>query len=249
MQHITAIGFDLFDTLVTIRHLGREETMGRLLGSLKSSGLTCADDAFMPLYRAAAQRFSAAAHQAGEETHNRYWISAALQGVGYDVGPDDPRVTLAVEAYFSAFVDYAAPLPGTLDMLTALRGRYRLGLLSNLTHAPAAVRIIDRLGMARFFDVVLVSGQLGYRKPHPRVFHALIEQFRVPKEQTAFVGDSLDADIQGAQQAGIQPIWMNYVQAQKARETQSLAEPPPATTPGVPTITSWEELLALLQVL
>ena len=143
--------------------------------------------------------------------------------MGYNVEPDDARVALAVEAYFSAFVDYAVPLPGTLDMLTALQGRYRLGLLSNLTHAPAAVRIIDRLGMTPFFDVVLVSGQLGYRKPHPRVFHTLIEHLNVPKEQTAFVGDNLDADIKGAQQVGIQPIWMNYVQAQKAREAQSLA--------------------------
>ena len=249
MQHITAIGFDLFDTLITVRHLGRAETLGRLLDSLKSSGFTFADDVFISLYRAAARRFSEAAHQAGQETHNRYWISAALQGVGYNVEPEDARLSLAVEAYFSAFVDYARPIPGTLEMLTALHGRYRLGLLSNLTHAPAALRLIDQLGMAPFFDVVLVSGKLGYRKPHPRVFQALIEQFKVPKEQTAFVGDNLDADIKGAQQAGIQPIWMHYdVQPQKTLEAQGLADPPPPMTPSVPTVTSWQDLLDLLHV-
>lgn len=247
MQHIQAIGFDLFETLITVHNLvAREETMGRLLQSLQTSGFAIAPEAFPPLYRAAARRFSAAAHQEGKETHNRFWISAALQELGYQVEPEDPCIGLAVEAYFSAFVDYAAPIPGTVDMLARLKTRYRLGLLSNLTHAPAALRIIDKLGMAPFFDVVLVSGELGYRKPHPRVFLALLEQLGTLKEHTAFVGDNLDADVRGAQQVGIQPIWMNYVQAQKALEAPGLTDPLPPATPDVPTITHWQDLLTLL---
>jgi putative hydrolase of the HAD superfamily len=247
MQHIQAIGFDLFETLITVHNLvAREETMGRLLHSLQTNGLTIAHEAFVPLYRVAARRFSEAAHTEGKETHNRFWISAALQELGHQLEPEDPRIALAVEAYFSAFVDYASPIPGTVDMLATLKTRYRLGLLSNLTHAPAALRIIERLGMAPFFDVVLVSGQLGYRKPHPRVFLALLEQLGTPKEHTAFVGDNLDVDIRGAQQAGIQPIWMNYVQAQKALEAQGLADSLPPATPDVPTITHWQDLFTLL---
>jgi putative hydrolase of the HAD superfamily len=246
MRHIQAIGFDLFETLITVHHRARDETMGRLLQSLQTTGLVIAREAFVPAYRAAARRFREAAHTEGKETHNRFWISAALQELGYQVQPEDPRIALAVEAYFSAFVDYAAPIPGTVDMLAALKARYRLGLLSNLTHAPAALRIIDKLGMAPFFDAVLVSGQLGYRKPHPRVFLALLEQLGTPKEQTAFVGDNLDADVRGAQQVGIQPIWMNYMQAQKALEAQGLADPLPPATPSVPTIAHWQDLLTLL---
>jgi len=247
MQHIQAIGFDLFETLITVHNLvAREETMSRLLHSLQTSGLAITHEAFPPLYRAAARRFTEVAHAEGKETHNRFWISAALQELGYQIQPEDPRIGLAVEAYFSAFVDYAAPLPGTVDMLASLKRRYRLGLLSNLTHAPAAFRIIDKLGMAPFFDAVLVSGQLGYRKPHPRVFQALLEQLGTAKEHTAFVGDNLDADVRGAQQVGIQPIWMNYVQTQKALEVQGLTDPLPPATPGVPTITHWQDLLTLL---
>ena len=247
MQHIHAIGFDLFETLITVHNLAaREETMSRLLQSLQTSGLTVIPEAFAPLYRAAARRFSEAAHAEGKETHNRFWVSAALQELGYQVEPEDPRIALAVEAYFSAFVDYAAPIPGTVDMLATLKTRYRLGLLSNLTHAPAALRILDKLGMAPFFDAVLVSGELGYRKPHPRVFLALLEQLGTAKEHMAFVGDNLDVDVRGAQQAGIQPIWMNYVQSQKALKVQGLVDPQPPATPDVPTIVHWQDLLALL---
>ena len=245
MQHITAIGFDLFETLITVENLRREEAVGRLLQSLRSSGFALADDTFVPIYRAAARRFMETAQHDGKETHNRFWISTALQELGHDVQPDDPRIALAVETYFSAFVDYAAPIPGTVEMLATLKGKYRLGLLSNLTHAPAALRIIDTLGMAPFFDAVLVSGQLGYRKPHPRVFLELLDQLGTPKEQTAFVGDNLAADIHGAREMGIQPIWMTYVQSQKALEAPGLADPQHPATPSVPTITNWHDLLTL----
>ena len=248
MQHITAIGFDLFETLVTVENLRREEAVGRLMQSLKSSGLAIADEAFFPIYRTAARRFMEAAQHDGKETHNRFWVSTALQELGHEVQADDPRIALAVETYFSAFVDYAAPIPGTVEMLATLKGKYRLGLLSNLTHAPAALRIIDKLGMTSFFDAVVVSGQLGYRKPHPRVFLALLDQLGTPKEQTAFVGDNLEADIHGARQMGIQPIWMTYVQSQKALEALGPADPQPPTAPSVPTITNWQDLLTLFAV-
>ena len=124
MQHIQAIGFDLFETLVIVHNLvARDETMGRLLHSLQSSGFAVAQETFVPLYRAAARRFSEAAHTEGKETHNRFWISAALQDLGYQVEPEDAPIALAVEAYFSAFVDYAAPIPGTVDMLATLKTR------------------------------------------------------------------------------------------------------------------------------
>ena len=248
MQHITAIGFDLFETLIVVENLRREEAVGRLMQSLKSSGLAIADERFFPIYRAAARRFMEAAQHNGEETHNRFWVSTALQELGYDVQPDDTRITLAVERYFTAFTDYAVPIPGTMAMLAALKGKYRLGLLSNLTHAPAALHIIDKLGMAPFFDAVVVSGQLGYRKPHPKVFLALLDQLGTSKEQTVFVGDNLEADIQGAQHMGMQPVWMTYVQSQKAREGRGLADAPPPATPGVPTITNWQDFLTLLAV-
>jgi putative hydrolase of the HAD superfamily len=248
MQHITAIGFDLFETLIMVENLRREEAAGRLMQSLKRSGFSLADERFFPIYRAAARRFMEAAQHSGQETHNRFWVSTALQELGYDVHPDDTRIALAVDTYFTAFTDYAVPVPGTLAMLAALKGKYRLGLLSNLTHAPAALHIIDKLGMAPFFDAVVVSGQLGYRKPHPQVFLALLDQLGTSREQTVFVGDNLEADIHGAQRMGIQPVWMTYVQSRKAREDRGPADAPPPAAASVPTITNWQDLLTLLAV-
>jgi putative hydrolase of the HAD superfamily len=247
MQHIRAIGFDLFDTLITVQGLGSQEALGRLLQALQAQGLTVAADSFLPVYREAAREFITATRQDGRETHNRFWISAALHRVGQAVAPDDARISAAVEAYFSAFLDYATLLPGTHDMLQALKRTYRLGVLSNFTHGPAAKGILERLGLLSFLDVVLISGELGYRKPHPQVFQALWQQFDVPKEQVAFVGDDLDADITGAQEAGLQPIWTTYARVHRATQTPTLAQPEVTNGagPAVPMVASWHDLLRL----
>jgi putative hydrolase of the HAD superfamily len=248
MPPIRAIGFDLFDTLITVQGLGHQEALGRLLQALQAQGLAVATDTFVPVYRETAREFVTATRQDGRETHNRFWISAALYRVGQAVAPDDARITAAVEAYFSAFLDYARLLPGTPEMLAALKRTYRLGVLSNFTHGPAAKGILERLGLLSFFDVVLISGELGYRKPHPQVFQALWQQFDVPKDQVAFVGDDLEADITGAQAAGLQPIWTTYARLHRATLAPSPALPEVANGagPAVPMVASWHDLLSLL---
>ena len=272
MQQITAIGFDLFDTLVTLHNLGYQEATDRLVHGLHAQDLVVEKESFLAIYRDTARQFMTAARSDHKETHNRYWISAALNQAGHAVTPDDSRITHAVESYFSAFVDHAALLPKTLDMLAALKGRYRLGLLSNFTHPPAVYEMMSRFGLDAYLDVQLVSGDLGYRKPHGRVFEALSEQFGVPAEQIAFVGDDLDADVHGARAAGLHPIRTTYAQVYKAtlttdvpprpgdnpdppvwRRTAQTAPPTDhaerdASDPPVSTIASWEELLALLDI-
>jgi putative hydrolase of the HAD superfamily len=247
MPLITAIGFDLFDTLITVKKLGSQEALDRLIHSLRSSGLGVEEETFLPVYRTAVRQLTEETRRDGRETHNRFWISTALQHLGHHVPPDDHRIALAVEAYFSGFLEYAALIPKTLDMLAALQGRYRLGLLSNFTHGPAARQIITRLGLIPFFDVLLISGELGYRKPHQHVFHELVARLDMPKEHIAFVGDDVEADVHGARQAGLQPIWAAYTQARKTPlPTGTIPELADGPAPTVPAIASWDELLRLL---
>jgi len=247
MHQVTAIGFDLFDTLITVERLGLHEALGRLVGSLQGQGLAVQQESFVPVYREASRRFVEDARSHGRETHNRFWISAALHQVGYPLSPDDRRIALAVDAYFSAFLDYAALLPDTQNMLMALKGRYRLGLLSNFTHAPAAKAILDRLGVTPFLEVTVISGEIGYRKPHAQAFDVLSERFGVPRDRIAFVGDDLDNDVHGARQAGLLPIWTTCARAHKsAQTTASTLWSGAVADPTVPTVASWGELLTLL---
>src|SRR4030043_1076256 len=212
MNNVKAIGFDLFNTLITADPKALSEAMRRLTGSLEESGYLLEPDSFRKVYREAAIRLVNESKLDGKETHNRFWISAALNTLGHNVSPDDASVSQAVEAYFSTFFDYCRLIPGTVEMLEKLKAIYRLGLLSNFTHAPAVKGLLDRLGLSPFFETVLVSGEIGYRKPHPLVFKMLAENLGFKKYQIFYVGDSIDPDVLGAAQSGPRPVWMTYVQ-------------------------------------
>jgi len=247
MDHIKAIGFDLFNTLIMAEPGALDEAMTRLTGSLEEEGIFLEVEPFKGHYHNAAVRFISKAREDGRETHNRFWISAALEGMGYSLSPDDPRISTAVEAYFSAFLDFCNPVPETHAMLETLRCSYRLGLLSNFTHAPAALKLIDHLGLAEFFEVVLISGEMGFRKPHPLVFERLANALGVEGEQIIYVGDDVEADIAGALAAGIQPVWFTYARDRKSPlPPGAVSDPSEIPATDIPEISSWGELLALL---
>ena len=248
MSWIKAIGFDLFNTLMTSDSQALPEAMSRLIDSLRKSELSLDQKAFEEAYRQAALRFIEATRQDGRETHNRFWISAALESQGQTAPPDDPRIWEAVDIYFSVFYEKGRRIPGTRDMLNALKKDYSLALLSNFTHGPAARGFLDRLSLTPFFDAVLISGDLGFRKPFPFVFDKLVEELGRPREQILFIGDDPEADIGGALQAGLHPAWMTYVRDHNLPflpHTQSDKENMPQVQ--VPRISTWDDLLALLK--
>jgi len=248
MKEIKGIGFDLFNTLITIGREAFPEAMARLTESLSASGFALKGDSFQQAYRQAALSFVQESRTRGTETHNRFWISAALKSLGHEVEPDHQSIAQAVEAYFSTFFDYSRLIPKTREMLSALKERYRLGLLSNFTHAPAAVGLLDHLGLTPYFDTVLISGALGFRKPHPLVFERLVQELKVGKDVLLYVGDSLDPDVLGAIRFGITPIWMTYVQDHHLpvfpTAAPSAEEVPP---PGVVRVSDWDQFLNLLR--
>jgi putative hydrolase of the HAD superfamily len=248
MHHIRAIAFDLFNTLITVEPQTLEDANKRLFASLSEGGFKLDADSFRRSHRGAAIRHIEQCRKDGRETHNRFWISDALEEQDYHVSPDDSRIAAAVNAYFSAFLDHCRLLPRTKEMLTALQASYRLGLLSNFTHGPAARKLLFHVGLDPFFQVVIISGELGYRKPHPLPFQELVKHLGVQSHQVVYVGDDPEPDILGAKQAGLNPVWTTYVKDKQIPSAAGvLYSEQPNPEPGVPRISSWDDLFALLE--
>jgi putative hydrolase of the HAD superfamily len=249
MEKIRAIGFDLFNTLITMELQALKDALTRLTSSLRENGFVIEHSDFVKAHSEAVLEFLEQTKRDGKESHNRFWISTALAKLGHEVSPDNPHISAAVDTYFSAFIHYAKLIPGTKEMLRTLRQNYRIGLLSNFTHPPAATQIIADLDLEPFFEVVLISGDLGYRKPHLSVFEALIDQLGVEKEEVAFVGDDPEADVAGALGAGLQPVWTTYVRDNNITPAPGVVgkgERDP--DPTVPRISNWEDLLSLFNL-
>ena len=100
-------------------------------------------------------------------------------------------------------------LPGALELLETLHGRYRLYLVSNGSGEIQDSRL-EIAGIRRFFDGIFISQRMGADKPSPAFFErcfSAIPDFR--REETIILGDSLTSDILGGKNAGIRTCWFN----------------------------------------
>jgi HAD superfamily hydrolase (TIGR01662 family) len=85
---------------------------------------------------------------------------------------------------------------------------YRLGLISNTSDDTHVQHLLDKNGLRPFFESVLTSAALGIRKPDQRIFQIALDHFQVQPDAVVMVGDTLDADVLGANQSGIYSIWI-----------------------------------------
>jgi putative hydrolase of the HAD superfamily len=249
MAAVKGIAFDLFGTLVLQERFSFEQCIDALCSSLRNSGFPIERETFVPAYRQVNRRFMDQATADGRETHNRLWVAGALQALGHAVVPTDARVEQAVESYFEPFIRSCQLIPGTYEMLESVAGRYRLGVVSNFTHPPAVEQILERVVLRGFFDEILISGQLGIRKPHPGVFAELTKRLALAPAEILFVGDELQTDICGAQEAGMRTVWMTYRQrlerSSPLGQFLGMAEVAEGIQPDF-MVASWSEFLAIL---
>lgn len=98
-----------------------------------------------------------------------------------------------------------------LPTLAELRRRgFLLGIVTNrLWGGVPFYEDLATLGLLDYFKLpqIAISGDLGVRKPNPRIFEHVLQALQAAPGETAMVGDSLSADILGAQSLGIMAIW------------------------------------------
>ena len=83
----------------------------------------------------------------------------------------------------------------------------RVGVLSNFSYLLPM--ILDDLGMGELFDFVVHSAGVGFEKPHPRIFHAALEEADVAPQQAALIGDTYGEDVAGATAAGMIAVFLD----------------------------------------
>jgi putative hydrolase of the HAD superfamily len=90
------------------------------------------------------------------------------------------------------------------------------------------------LGITRFFDAIVIAGELGAAKPDPTIFKAACALLDVPVCQALHIGDRLDVDAVGARDAGLHGVWLDRCGTQ------------PRANPGVRTIQTLADLPELI---
>ena len=219
---VRAVLFDLGNTLWHIpdpppQEEVRQETVRRILALLRSWGVQPADQ-----HRALGRDIRLAITEADRRAYETDCVSPDFTRLVHDIAARhglDPTPEQAEElwetwnlggAFFRRvlFEDAIA----TLDELH--RRGYRLACVTNRAFSGRGfVAELEELGLAGKFDALSVSCDVGFMKPHPRIFQHALELLDIAPEEAVMVGDSLRADVQGAREVGMQGVWRRYARS------------------------------------
>lgn len=99
-------------------------------------------------------------------------------------------------------------IDGAIELLTYLKPKYNMHILSN-GFTEVQYKKIENSGLTSFFDKIILSEDAGINKPHPQIFNYALDQANASRADSLMIGDSLEADIEGAYNSNINQIWFN----------------------------------------
>jgi len=215
-----AVLFDLFDTLVWFdrERLPEVSINGRVIRSTAGH----MHDAFRPFapgvplaqFVDALQWSWQEAERLRGESHREVAaperLNLLIGRLGLDVSrlaPEALPVLLSTHMRELSKAVVFPPHHGPL--LDRLRRGYRLAVVSNFDYTPTARGILEREGIAHCFEHVVVSDEVGWRKPKPLIFETALARLGVRAGEALYVGDRPDLDVAGAHGAGMHAVWIN----------------------------------------
>jgi HAD superfamily hydrolase (TIGR01549 family) len=210
IKEIEAIIFDLGNTLLyfdgdidEIRKLAAEA----LLKSLRCSGLNLPDD-FADNYLEMLSFY----HQKREIDHVEFPARVILNEFVLEwtnIQLTEDVISKALEEHYLISQRYWKNVRDLKYILDSLKmWNYKLGIISNASDDADVQVLVDNAGIRDYFDFVLTSAAIGVRKPDPIVFQKVLNQWNLSGKQVAMVGDTITADIVGANRLGMQSIWV-----------------------------------------
>jgi HAD superfamily hydrolase (TIGR01509 family) len=142
-----------------------------------------------------------------DETRRRPYFTVLLEHLGVEAA----LATRLIEHFDAAHKQdnlWRKMLPSTPAVLTALRNRgLTLGVISNADGRIGA--ILERCGIAKLFDTVIDSHDVGVEKPDPRIFALALKRLDVRPDQALYVGDIYGIDVIGAERAGLSAVLLD----------------------------------------
>lgn len=210
---IRGVIFDLGSTLLYTQLDGQwsrafPHMRAELLANLQAQGYALDSGTFIPRF--------ASNYAAMDQQRQTDWLESTTAQVliqtlaELEAPPLSPAaLAQAMQAYYAYSETLWRPMPGVYEILPQLQAAgYKLAILSNASDNDNVQRLIDQAHLRGYFDPIIVSAAVGIRKPAPEIFDLILKPWGVPAGECVMVGDTLAADILGAQFGGLHNVWI-----------------------------------------
>ncbi|WP_430809467.1 MULTISPECIES: YjjG family noncanonical pyrimidine nucleotidase [unclassified Carboxylicivirga] len=126
-----------------------------------------------------------------------------------EVGFDDHAVAQQfANDYLRISATQTLLFPNTMEVLDELKERYTLHIITNGFKEVQNKKLVNS-GLRSYFTNIFISELIGVQKPDTYFFDYAVKSCHASKKECLVIGDSLEADIRGAQKAGIDQVFFN----------------------------------------
>ncbi len=133
-------------------------------------------------------------------------LRTVFDTLGYPI--EDATINLLADEYIHHLSSHNHLFPNTMEILAYLRPKYRLHIITN-GFQEIQDKKLQNANIHTYFDQVINSEMAGVKKPNPHIFELALEMAGVAPEKSIMIGDSLEADIQGALNVGFHALHFN----------------------------------------
>lgn len=218
--------FDLGSTLIRFDGdwaILLQDSLDLLIDQLQEDGLDFDRSGFRTAFEHALETYDLQRQSSQLERSTTSLLQETLNTFGHEeISPD--IVSRGLKRFYSVSETHWEPMPALFAVLDELHEEGRaLGLISNAGDVENVQRLIDKVEIRGYFDPIIISAAIGIRKPDPRPFEMVLDRWQMDPESVVMIGDRLEADILGAQGAGIHQIWLKS-DAEASTVTQIIPE-------------------------
>ena len=198
LSEVKAVVFDYGNTLIDARKIGEleaihiQECLTKMLGSCDLEKL-----------KGIRRRQIAQPIENGYVENDLHAIYSQVVRHLYDRTATGDLIAKLMKTQHDSLLSSVAIAPDVKAALERLSETYLLGLLSNYPAGETIRDSLKKIGIADLFTAVVVSGDVGYVKPHPKPFKGVLRDLQLRPAQCIYVGDDLVADIGGARDVGM----------------------------------------------
>ena len=130
-------------------------------------------------------------------------LKKSFDAISYTVS--DTLIDKLATEYIENLAEFNHLFEGAFELLDYLKEKYTLHIITNGFEEIQSKKMVNSK-LHHYFDQIITSESVGVKKPNPKVFNFALESAKATKENSIMIGDSLEADIQGALNVGLKAI-------------------------------------------